>query len=99
MVVPGNTAAPGESRKGAAGAAAVPDCVTRKLAPAIIAFAEREVVDAFAAQETVTLPLPLPLGDETVSQAPFPAAVHVPPWQPAGEPTTATCWEPAADAG
>jgi hypothetical protein len=48
----------------------------------------------FADHDTVTLPLPLPLVGDTVSQEPFPDAVRLPPVQPVGLPMIDTLADP-----
>jgi hypothetical protein len=89
----------GEIEKLVQAGGAAPPCVTANVLLAIVALADRAKVDALAVQNTVTDPDPLPLAGDTVSHDPFPAAVQLPPVQPAGDPVIVTPCDPAADVG
>jgi hypothetical protein len=62
----------------------------------MVAFADRDDVEGFGVHDTVTVPEPVPLAGDAVSQDPFPDAVQLPPVQGTGEPVTATLRDPPA---
>jgi hypothetical protein len=78
---------------------AAPAWFTPKAEPATVALPDRDDVDVFCAQDTITAPDPLPLVGDTVIHEPLPLADQLPPEQPEGEPAIVNPADPASAVG